>query len=263
MRPLVTVLIASALIAGSADLPTAQERCTDPLNELLARWRELVSAKRADSCSSKARIWLQLRQCIKGYGAWLPSIETVGDCFLEDGNKTKAEEFYKIVVTGMRSQECNNEGTSCAILAAQELRRIDCGFEWLAPDPRRAWTDFVEAVRGAGPEAGSRAHFEPNIRSNRAPFSTSCPADAFTMPSSFSDRGFSVPNGSALERSVVVPIKANDQPWQNFAPGVYKFFRVRVCPYNRPSLQAQRRYFVQIRPVARETEDPPCARSPR
>ena len=174
--------------------------------------------------------------------------------------------FYQALKTALAGKTCNPEGTACPVIASQELRRLACGGDWVASSAEGAWTDFLAALDNGRTRPGE-TRVQPDVREWRtdgSELSETCDRSAFMPPRTvFADRarirGAIVSDLAPWEeRHVSVPVRSEDLPWKNYAPGIYRFFAVRVCPTVRPVPRGTQGFFVQILPVESSTARSTC-----
>lgn len=226
-----------------------------------------AEAPGAEACRARAEVWLGALSSGSERQP-LPPLEAVGDCWLSLGDEESARAFYRRVKGSFGDRVCDEEGAACGVLAAEELRRIDCGAAWLAPSAEAAWRDFLAAVDRGTSVGASALRVAPDVRvgaSRDDPLRETCSDQAFAVPSSVRvdrDRIRAAIDASQAdwsERSVTVAMRPDDPPWKNLAPGVYRYFRLRACKAVRPVVGApQPGYFIDIAPVETADTDPPC-----
>jgi hypothetical protein len=197
------------------------------------------------------------------------TIEQVGDCWVAAGETERARAFYRRIKAEFTTGVCDPEGVSCNIAASEELRRIDCGSSWLAPTAEIAWQTFLQSLDATRPQP-QVPRVEPDVRvwmPGAQQFAESCPDAAFQIPNSVRLDRESIRAQVAssdkpwIDRSAIVQIRQQDVPWKNYAPGIYRFFRIRACAPARPVVGATSGFFIRIIPIESEHTDPLCESS--
>jgi hypothetical protein len=220
----------------------------------------------APGCEDTQTAWFDAQRRGLGGTSGANSLEQVGDCWVRSGETQRAVDFYRAVKGRLSTNVCGLEGIACPVLASEELRRIDCGGQWVAPSAETAWRDFLTAL-DRDPAQPASARIEPEVRvwtPGPAALEERCNASAFDLPLSVRrerDRVRREVMSKApdwLAPAVFVRMGSPDVPWKNYSPTIYTFFLVRACPLDRPAPGAASGFFIRIEPVESETTNPPC-----
>lgn len=253
-RRLLPLTLVAALPAAR---PMNARDCGRPLKQVRAAWLSVESDTTAAACRTKEALWLELRKCFVDLGHWLPWVADVGDCFVENQQAEAAAAFYQRVLRSVRDGMCTGDGFDCGEIATQELRRLACGFSWLAPDPKTAWDDLAGALQSPETATGAALHLEPvvDVRHPDPMSDFSCVPGAFAVPKAVLRRASLIRDALAktrvgpLERVVSFELTEDDGPWSPHGPRVDGpvFLRIQVCRWPRPFVGlGAARYFVEL-----------------
>jgi hypothetical protein len=234
--------------------------CFRNLSDVRKEWKAVAGKnskfKSLEGCREEEKIWKEMRQCFTSSGRWLPPMQRIGDCFIFYNRLEEAKDFYEWINQYYSEEICSIEGVSCYYYASEELRLLDCGFNWLTDSKEKAWSDYLHHLEpNVSPGSVHNKDYDSRVKE------TKCPKNAFEPLKSII-RSDSIIKKADINKGVIIPIDKEDYPSSNLSWEYYSHFYVKACPYYRVSLGKKESYYVTIQPVQKDSSDPwkidPC-----